>query len=58
MVQDEWLKRCVFAEGWQDQLFRRKADLLGVVEARGGGTKEERLETRGWKVREAERGCG
>ena len=47
MVQDEWLKWGVFAEGRQHELFSRKADLPGVVEARGGGTEKERLVTRG-----------
>ena len=56
MVQDEWLKWGVFAEGRQHELFSRKADLPGVVEARGGGTEKERLVTRGWKIGEAERG--
>ena len=57
MVQYEWLKWGVFAEGRQHELFGRKADLAGVVEARGGGTEKERLVTRGWKIGEAERGC-
>ena len=43
MVQDERLKWGVFAEGRQHELFGRKADLPGVVEARGGGTEKERL---------------
>lgn len=57
MVQDERLKWGVFAEGRQHELFGRKADLPGFVEARGGGAEKERLvKTRGWKIGEAERG--
>ena len=57
MVQDEGLKWGVFAERRQHQLFGRKADLPGFVEARGRGTEKERLVMRGWKIREAKQGC-
>ena len=57
MVQDEVLEWGVFAERRQHQLFGRKADLPGLFEARGRGTEEKRLVTRGWKSREAKQGC-
>ena len=57
MVQDEGLEWGVFAERWQHQLFCGKADLLSIVEARGGGTEKKRLMTRGWKSGEAKQGC-
>ena len=57
MVQDERLEWGVFADWWQHQLFGGKADLLSIVEARGGGTEKKRLMTRVWKIGEPKQSC-